>query len=1141
MNNKIYQAPDYFTSEQLLAIKEEGNNILVAAAAGCGKTTLMVQRIIRKILDDKVNVNQLVVVTFTEAAASELKERLEEELNKTLDEIDDQKAKYFLNFQLSILDDSYISTFHSLCLRLLKENKAEFNFARPINIADTRTMYDLKRKAFKTLLENHYLEKELQLLDDFYNPLANEENLFKVINNTLNIVNSKGDFESFNAALTTQKANSIFEVEPFAKLYLQSLTDLTSQLLPILQDIIIREGLSDKNTDGYNQLIDDTQTIISAISTKSNYQNIYDAIKKPFTRKGTTKILKADFEYAKLHDQAKAIHQQIKDLIVLDEQNLLQVFFDNDHNASLILHYTKLYAQYLESLKKQTGYLEFDDLENNLLALLYNDDNSFSEVALSLKPKFNEIMIDEYQDTSLVQEMISQALSNGKNIFMVGDIKQSIYRFRNATSALFAQKYFDFAQNKGGQLIELTKNFRSLRYVLESTNFIFKNIFSTTLGGINYDKTNQLNFGNKKLEEDYIKQYPTQLIINKYTKEDKLKKEERWDASAKIAVEKIKELVETNNLKYSDFAILTRDRKGWNVLEKQLITHNISYMMHGLAGFFKTYELKDLINLLNFLANPKNDIALLGVLHSYFCNLNEDDLLNISSISIEGKDYPSLYEKLANSSYHEVYAFLEDLLMHSYTLIPTELIDYIYEKSLYKERIYSQGNFAQFLMAITRFKEVVSTNMEYFNSLNSLVIGIEEALNSNKDDSSTAVLSSQDNVVNIMTIHKSKGLEFKYVIILDEGELNTSEKINIDYVNQIDQHLILTPFNTNQRVKLESDCNPYKALFKTNDLDEIISEELRILYVALTRAKLQLIIIRSIEEEKLNQVVFEANSGIDWLINTNTLRQFKNLSDFIIASISRHANGLTLRDSVQVSPKDDIYKYFLIKDDNPNELKDYVKLTQEEYQQKYGNLFEVSIVNYVAQEVEVNNKPVKTKYPYEVFDIKDEITNKYDLIRPSDHGAQPLDFDKISDFDPFLQGNLTHLLLEKLGFNSTTIQDDLYSLKTEYQIEERLFQGIKAFINDPMFELIKNNIYNKEYSFIYSHNNKMMNGIIDLYVEDANNVYIIDYKTDRLSEDELIEYYHSQLKIYQEVIANTTTKNIKTLIYSLHNQKFIEA
>jgi len=1112
-----YVMPDYFTPEQRKAIMEEGNNILVAAAAGCGKTTLLVERIIRKIILDGVNVNELVVVTFTEAAAGELKDRLESVINEKLKEVTDESVKDFLKKQLSILDDAYISTFHSLCLRLLKENKAEFQFEHPLQIADNRVITSLKEKAFNQLYDAHYLEEDFQLLDAYYNKnITSVEKLSDILYKVNTLIKSNGGYQTIEENLVLSKVEDILIEDPLASFYYDTLPDLLDALEIMITEML-NTSLSEKQKVGYDTLLKQVRQNKLVLSTKGNFFEMEKLVEFP---------RKAGKNYdGDLHDAIKEKYLKVRALTDIDHVTFEAILQDNYKNAKMLIKYGKDLDALFFQIKKETGYLEFDDLETILIDTLYHDQSRWlsNNTAKEISKKFNEIMVDEYQDTSMIQERITQAISNGKNTFMVGDIKQSIYKFRNATAQLFASKYKLYQDNPDhGVLIELTQNFRSLPNVLETTNFIFKNVFSTELGGIDYNETNQLNFGNTGLLKAYPDPYKAQLILNVYDKNDKESKlimDQQWYASAKSAVELISSMVDGVNVKFSDFTILTRGRgpsgKYWRIIENLLIKSNIKYMAHGTEGFFDTYEIRDLRNLLTFLTNRKDEVALIGVLHSLFFDLNEQDLLNISNVDLpEDVDSKGLYSKLKYSDYQDVYKKLEDLLFQSYVLAPNDLIDYIFENTDYQQRIFAFNNFDNFLINIIRFKKLIESSLENFNTLEKVLKAISNSLISTKDDDSTAVLSKEDDVVNLMTIHKSKGLEFKYVILIEQGDIK-KEKLSKEMPHIVDNRLILKHFNTDYKVQIANEMNPYASILSEYHRKENISEELRILYVALTRAKLQLFVIRTLPQTMLDEIVSKANENDRWGIDVSTLTNYNYITDYVIAAFSRHKKGITLRNGNGVTSNDEITNYL-------------------------DDLFDVTL-NYenLTQEV-VESNTIKTVFPYKVLPALDKEIKKSFKVKPSFHPEDVLDFSRISKIDTYKQGSNAHYILEHIDFDTNNYEADLLEYKIKYEISTPLYEGLMAFFESDFFQTIKSNSYHKEYAFLYNKEGKTIKGIIDLLVESDDFIYIIDYKSDKVSVDQLVAAYKDQLKIYKDVIMQTSQKPIKLIIYSIYNQQFID-
>lgn len=1086
-----------YTNEQLAAINTEGSNVLVSAAAGCGKTTLMIERIVRKVLINKVSLDKIIVVTFTEAAAAELKERLEKALNKQLQQ---EKDNAFLQQQLALLNDAYISTFHSLCLRLLEENGGTFNYDKKIKIGDSLQIKNLKKQAFKLLDEQFINEDNYLQLKDYFTTIYDDSNLFTLLDKTLEICITKGSLKEF-ITYNQQNLNltSVFDYPLFNNLLFESTTISINYIISLL-----KQALQDDNNEKTEQNITETFHFFNDLTTSLTNQD-YSALHqklsnyKIFTRPRVSKD-NLNIQINKVHPRIKEeLEKQLQPLYRLSNEEYLKMISDNQTNVSHVLYYVSEYNKILAKLKKEQGLLEFNDLEQEALHLLYDDNDTFSQRALALQNNFNEIMIDEYQDTNLIQEKIVLALANDHNVFMVGDVKQAIYGFRNATPQLFSEKYQSYQNNLKGKVIDLDTNFRSKKEVLETTNFIFKSIFSANIGGINYDDKNTLKFGNKKLN-DYTGDYTTKFFCNVYDKDDKLKINDLYLKTSQAITNEIKKL-NSRGVNYNEITILFRNRQHSTILTDLFKQENIPYMIHDNKGFYASYEIKDLINLLKALTNPSDDIALLGVLRSYFFNLNENDLLTISLLSGQNN-----YQKLKHSTYQETYNLFEKLRIYALEHRPLELINYIYQETNYLTYLYNSNHYEQVLINITSFKTMLEDNIDYYNSLSYLVSELDYNIARDFDTAKPATLSSKENVVNIMTIHKSKGLEFNYVFLFDESKIRFENRNSSTNINYLGKQLILKYFDTKQKIYAD---NPLTNLIAFDNKKEILAEEFRILYVALTRAKLQLYIFTNISREALEESVEAIRHQRDWLIEEDYLIKLKKMLDSLILSLVRHKDGLKLRESLPVEASDDIYNY-------------------------YGKLFEVNDYDYSLLS-STNQLQTIDKYPIKnVVKLNQESTS-LEGITPSNHAIRTLNFDDISSFDSFEQGTNVHKLFELIDFNNPNFDD----LLVKYPLYSRNKEGLEAFFNDDFFNVIKDNFYRKEYAFIYQDEDNLIKGFIDLYVESATTIYIVDYKTDKISQDELIEQYTKQLAIYEDIISKNTSKEIVKMIYSLYHKKFI--
>ncbi|MEG0685970.1 MAG: UvrD-helicase domain-containing protein [Erysipelotrichales bacterium] len=1092
-----YQIAEYFTNKQREAILKEGSNILVSAAAGCGKTTLMVERIIRKVMEDNVDINQLIVVTFTEAAAAELKQRLEKELTNRLSDNPEQ-----LNRQISLLSDSYIMTFHALCFRLLKENHAAFNFDNTLQIGDGLQLSTQKKLAYKKTIEQLKDNESYIVLDDYYNDIINKNKLFEVVDSSLTTCISKGGINYFKNRKNTSFDN-IFEYKDFNEILIDASYFYLNNTVNILNELI-QEDLSDKNLETINEDILFYNDLINLVNNK-DYKKIHTNLKeKTMFRKPSSKSDKVKL----LHKEIKENNfVQLKTLYSLTPEEMEEYLIRNDENVNHLLVLVEQYHSNLNEIKKESGLLEFDDLEQLLIDLLYEDDG-YSKIAYKLKDNFNEIMIDEYQDTNYIQETIVCALSNGNNVFMVGDLKQSIYRFRNATSKIFSDKYAAFKEGKGGYVIDLKDNFRSRPEVLETTNYIFKSTFSLDIGGIEYDENAKLHFGNKSLA-DIQGDFTTEYLLNTNCEESNA--EEKYLQNSMSMAYEIENL-HNEGVPFSSIAILIRNTTNTTVLADYLTSKNIPIMLHSNKGFYEAFEIKDIINLLKVLSNPYNDINLLATLRSYFFILSDNDLYTLSLI-----DESSYYKKLEASNFKNEFKLLNDLINYSRDNTILDIINYIYNSTEYLSYIQTHNNFEQVLININSFKQIIEANYNYYLSLDYLVDELEEGLKRNFDSALPAVLSSKQDVVNIMTIHKSKGLEFEYVFVFDNSKMKFETETNTLKVYQ--DQLILPYFNYQKKIKSQhpsknSGFHPLMLLLDYKNRKEIIAEELRVLYVALTRAKYKLYIVDTFEDndEKIDSSFHKANLTSNWLLDSATIFNYKRMLEPVLYCFQRHSNGMELRGSNGVIADEEIYKY-------------------------YDKLF---VVNKQFIEIEETSKNITTKNDYKVTTINrvDSESKGIEQTAPTSYSSNKLDFTTISDFNPYLQGTNTHLVLELLDFKSENIEKDLEDLILKFNISKANADGLKAFINSGMFNHIINSTFHKEYNITYIENSILHRGIIDLFVEDENTVYIIDYKSDNLSIDELIENYQDQLYAYQSMLE--TNKKIELYIYSIKHSQFIK-
>jgi ATP-dependent helicase/nuclease subunit A len=1094
--NNLYQLPggiDY-TDQQKDAIFKEGTNILVSAAAGCGKTTLMVERIVRKVLQDRVPINTLVVVTFTEVAASELKERLEKALQERLVQMPEQSD--FINQQLALLNEAYIMTFHALCFRLLQENHLNFKFDDKIKISSGLELDSAKLNSYQQFYEKHCLTDDFLILDEYYNAsLTNKDKLYELLQKVITIAHNNGGFARLQRTMreTGLSLNNHPLFTPLLKAYL---TYHTQSIIQSLQTIIHIENTpqAEKHAHQHLALFQGLQLLIDDF----NFDKIVAYIKE-------IKFARNNKHY--VQEEAKTIYTSLKKVandhlqkvFVYDEVTELKVYHYMDKHAQILLKYAQLFDETFRAFKIKRGLLEFSDLETYTLELLYQTDGAYSATALQLQGYFKEIMIDEYQDTNSIQEKIVDALSHD-NQFMVGDVKQSIYRFRNATSEIFTDKYLAYQNGIGGTIINLNTNFRSRPEVLALTNFVFKNIFSQALGGLAYDEQAALHFGNTSLLT-YQGNFKSELLINLPEHKNSAGSKDII-SNSKMIVQKIKELIKTG-VHYQDIAILYRNRTNIPFLEQTLADHQIPYMNHGGSGFYKITQITDLINFLNVLVNPDDEVCLLSVLKSYFFHLDDEALLDLRL------DHNTLFLSI-KALYPAIYETIVHLRQLSHSLNIIELIDQIYALTDYEAYLQDQVNYQTFMVNLNAFKDIIVNNYDYFNSLEYFVSELTTNIKSGFDEATPAIISSKQDVVNMMSIHKAKGLEFKYVFILCDSKIIDRGAA----VGHIDNQLIIDYFNEVNRTK--DTKHLFKKLYQFNELTKEMAEELRILYVALTRAQLKLFLVFNTTQDKISIIQQQVAHETTWELPHTLVLGIKNYGELLLLALLRHKNHQALitgcvnnADEAIINYEDDLYQVTRF---------------------QLSNEVTTSSIKAIYDQTTTLKKTTP-------FDHQQAPTPK---LKPSLHNTSHLlDFNQLNDYYAYQQGNRTHQVLELLDFKSPTLLDDIEKLAHKYELTIENKQGIMAFVQSTYFPQIIEKNYYQEYHFTTYLDKQLTTGVIDLLVEDEYHLYVIDYKTDRLSNEALVKQYQKQLKIYQKALANYSDKDVKLYLYSIKNQEYV--
>lgn len=874
-----------WTNEQLQAILEKDSNILVAAAAGSGKTAVLVERIIHKILEEDVNIDELLVVTFTNAAASEMRQRILDAIYSYLEQ-HPENAK--MQEQIMKMAKANICTIHSFCLDVIRNHFYEIGISPNIRIGKPNEMELLKRQILEDLFEEKYEkeDEEFLLLVDTYTNYRGDEPLKELVLRMLRNMNSNPFPEEWLLS-AVEDFKSCKEIKDFGqtkwgKILLEEIQEELQMCLLELENI--HSGLTkfyelDKFTKTIKQDISNLEQIRTNLNSWDKAYDMANMIKWETWPRDKVEIL-AKEEAKTSRDEVKKKWNKIKEKYFICDSHQIQEDMNHMYKKlvaiqNLIVEFSLEFAK--EKLEKNV--MDFNDIEHFALKILVKTDETGAklptQIALNYQEKFKEIAIDEYQDSNLIQEYILNTISKGNNIFMVGDVKQSIYKFRQARPELFLEKYETYKSKakKGKEdslKIQLFKNFRSRKNILDVTNYIFETIMSKDLGDITYNEEEYLNLGADypKLEVSLPSAGKTSInVIDLKDSEDEEKEEveqvENAVLEARFVSNQIQELIKSKyqvydkkigyrNICYKDIVILLRSTSTLApIYEKELNNQNIPVFSDTGSQYFDSIEIQTILSLLKIIDNPMQDIPLVSVLRSQIGKFDDNELI---SIKLNGQNEANEYfydiflqaienEKTDEALKNKMKIFLQNLerwrKQNEYMPLD-EFVWQIYLDTGFYEYVGLMPNGsvrqANLKMLFERAREYEKASFKGLFYFISYINGLRKA---NSDMDSAKVISENEDVVRIMSIHKSKGLEFPVVILS-----STAKKFNLTDLNEpilLHQDLGLGPKYIDEKRKIE-----YPTLAKlaigAKITKETLSEEMRILYVALTRAKEKLII-----------------------------------------------------------------------------------------------------------------------------------------------------------------------------------------------------------------------------------------------------------------------------------------------------------
>ena len=1173
-----------WTTEQKKAIDARNSNLLVSAAAGSGKTAVLVERIINRVLDkdNPVDIDSIMVVTFTKAAAGEMKTRLLNAFEKALK---DMPGNRHLIKQLALVENAQISTIDSFCFDVVKNYYNTIELDPNIRIADEGELSLIMEDIFGELIEEYFQKGDKEFID-FVEAFAPG----KTVSGLSELVMGLYRFAQSNPWPAEWLKDCIKQYEVTTKEEFENLP-MVKYIAEHLR-VICREYADDcryaisccSETDGPSEYIPVIEADIALWENASKGKNYFDillALENDFGRLPNAKNCDGDIKKEvqdirnKYKDNKKKLLKDFSSDVneQLEEMKLLEPF------VKVLVELTMEFSDRYLAYKQGKNIADFSDVEHYALdILLKKEDNKiiFTEVADELAMGYTELYIDEYQDSNLVQEYLLNAVSKERfgepNIFMVGDVKQSIYKFRMARPELFMEKYNSYTNYSEDSVekyhkIQLQKNFRSRENVLESINDVFKKAMHESLGGIEYTDEVRLNYGGNATDEiDDV----TELILIEGS-ELKDIDIDKTTAAAHVAAKRIKEMMSENvNLEYKDFAILLRsDKTAGPVYSSVLSEHGIPCVYNSATGYFSSYEVVNVMDLLNVIDNPRQEISLAGVMRSYFAYFTVEEMAQIKGRKRNTELYDCVVQYAVKDN--ELGQKCQDLLdfIAKYKAkvgiysIRDILSDIIYNTGYYDYiSAIPGGELKKVNLDMLVHKASQYEKTSYLGLFNFLRY-IEKLQKYDVDYGEGGVNESEANQVRIMSIHKSKGLEFPIVIVGEFGKKynlrDTSSEIIYDNIFGIGMDYV----DLQHRTKVKTG---YKGMVGKKLSIDSIGEELRILYVAMTRAVNKLIMIgkekvadsipkweRISHEERLDVNYLMDNTRYSAVVAPCAINNGRFKCKFMSGGdIENIMSEVFVDNSTEISDK--IMEISDV-DIDEKELLDIKDILEYEYPHK-------NILN------------LKSKYS--VSDLKHQAMEDSELLEEQFKFSKPRKTvpafleEEETEAGGILRGNAYHKVFEILDYCIKATVEDVKNflncsveagrLTEEYK-ELVMPYKIVGFLNSAIGREMQEAYYSgdlyREQPFImevganevdddYPENERVLiQGIVDAFYIKDDKVYIVDYKTDTVPLDNgetiLIERYKRQLKLYAYALEKILDKKIgKTSLYSVALGKEIE-
>ena len=1195
-----------FTKDQQKVIDLRNRNILVSAAAGSGKTAVLVERIITRLTKDTppIDVDQLLIVTFTEAAAAEMKERIRNAIEKALEE--DPENEH-LQRQSSLIHNALITTIHSFCLSVIRDYFHTIDLDPSFRIGEEGELKLLKQDVLEEVLEKWYQESAPEFVR-FLESIATGKDDRKIEEVILQLYEYSRSYPNPDKWLELCVENyDIDSVEDFEESILAKIVLEYSQ--HILNDVennleCAREiCLEDGGPRVYEDAIESDLIFVKKAKSAKTFQerqSIFAALKWAKLAANRDKMVDEDKkEQVKLlRDECKKVIEELGEDYFFDSvEEIRHGMLVAKANAVVLVSIVREFAKAFSEKKQEKNMIDFSDMEHLALRILTSEENGElvpSAVAREYQERFLEVMIDEYQDSNYIQESILTSVSTVSkgepNIFMVGDVKQSIYRFRLSRPELFMEKYHTYsADDAKEQRIDLSKNFRSRREVLDSTNFIFKQIMTKEFGGISYDDKAALYVG-ASYEE--MPNNETEVCI--VDAADFPDGENKREMEALAVASKIHQLVKSHQIfdkktgayrkaSYGDIVVLTRSLKGWtDVFLKVFQQEDIPAYSASQEGYFETREIQMLLDYLRILDNPLQDIPFVSVLTSPFAMLTDEELAQIKCES-EGKYF---YKKTLSYMENGLNEALKEKLSRfmkqheefrnrvAYTAIH-ELLWKVMEETGYRNYITAmpagEQRAANLEMLIEKAVAFESTS---YKGLFHFVRYVEQLHKYDVDYGEANIVDETSDVVRVMSIHKSKGLEFPIVFVVGMNKLFNLQDTRNNVVLHSELGVGMDFVDVEKRVKYPS---LLKKLIQKEIEKESIAEELRVLYVAMTRAKEKLIlsgVVPNLENvlKKYRGLDFHKEEQLPFLRIAKARKYF----DWILPALYRNQSFDDVRDAygidgcignpfyrIEIPTKAEVMTFADLLEEKEAELREECVTKHILQHWDTEKVYDAGIKKQLAEQfsfIYEHAEASEVKPKMSVSELKKKAYMEEDEMEEEEiFPLLPKFLQEETGFDGAARGTAYHRVMELLDFRKDytleLLEEDIQKMVSEKLITKEETEVINRkdvmlFLDSSVGKRVKkaaeSGTLHTEQPFVLGEmigeEMTLVQGIIDVYFEEDGELVVLDYKTDRVRmAKELTERYQVQLDYYAKALEQVTKKKVKEkIIYSFTLQKEIE-